>query len=99
MKLSVQINNVNLEQARDLIFLFDVMSQAGEQGSSRHVNLFVDGDGSFRPKIQYSLSESNDVIFRSRSQHYKFEVFDLLKSGKDIGIDIGSGVRRNEGEI
>lgn len=55
--LIVKFDNLRDYQVEALNHLFYVMDYLGNVGSSRDVSIYIDGDGSFRPKI-YILNEN-----------------------------------------
>jgi hypothetical protein len=50
--LTVEISNLEPRQANELRRLFAWMGYLGSVGSSRQIQLFVDGDGSFRARFE-----------------------------------------------
>lgn len=56
MKMIVQLE-VTESQALTLQAMFDYWNWLGSAGASRHVSFYVDGDGNFQPKCEYSFSE------------------------------------------
>ncbi len=83
MKLCVNFNRLTENQTRKLISLFETMCIAGDIGCSRTLLVDCDGDGNFRPIVQYNVT-SDDLIVRRSEPIYKHEILDLLKTGKDI---------------
>jgi hypothetical protein len=87
MFLNVGINGLNKDQCRKMIAFFDTINMAASQGNSRVICLGVDGDGDFRPSIQYSAEESNRAFHRRSHGLYDIEALEWLKTGKDILFD------------
>jgi len=57
LSLTVTFDHLNEPQAITLISMLETWEMHGEFGSSRWVSFFVDGDGSFHPKIEIDVDE------------------------------------------
>ena len=60
--LDVSFPDVTIPQAAALRALFEQMRILGGMGGSRWVCFYSDGDGNFRPKPVYVVSEHADVV-------------------------------------
>ena len=59
--LDVSFADLTIPQAAALRAMFEQMRVLGGMGSSRWVCFYSDGDGNFRPKPAYTVSEYADV--------------------------------------
>ena len=55
--LTVTFKNIPVEDAITLQTMFNLYESDGRRGHSEWIGYFVDGDGSFRPKVSFKTSK------------------------------------------
>lgn len=81
--MTIKLKNIPTRDAVGLKLLFEHFQRLGELGASRWCSYFADGDGAFRPKVEFEFSseipetttkgyERGEWVFRLDSDHIEF---------------------------
>jgi hypothetical protein len=79
LSLTVKFTNLNKSDLLELQKMFKAMEWSASMGASREMSIYVDGDGSFRAKIEMDKQPTDEEIKAS------------LEEYDNDGLDIGLG--------
>lgn len=82
--LNLKISGINEADAISLIKMFKFMEYCGNVGHSTTVSYLADGDGSFRPKVEYKTDKKINMDCRTPLE---LNIWRSMKKGTPLKID------------